>query len=82
MSPFFANKRYYPDLQVQTIRELLSQTAKTFIANLEEIHRELKRAIAEVQKHYQGPADTHRSTAPTFKIRDPVYVLAKFIQTT
>ena len=82
ISFFFANKRYHPDLQVRTTRELPSQTAKIFVANLEETHRELKWTIIEAQKRYQGPADARKSTAPTFKAGDPVYVLAKFIQTT
>jgi len=82
MSPFFANKGYHPDLQVWTTQELPSQTAETFIVNLEEMHRELKQTIVEAQKCYQGPADACRSTVPTFKAGDPVYVLAKFIQTT
>ena len=79
MSFFFTNKGYHLDLQVRTTWELPSQAAETFIVNLEEMHRELKWAIAEVQKWYQGPADARRSTVPIFKARDPVYVLAKFI---
>jgi len=42
MYPFFANKGYYPSIQVQTIWELISQSAKNFVANLEKTHTELK----------------------------------------
>jgi len=42
ISPFFANKGYHPNLQVWTVRELTSSVAETFVANLEEMHAELK----------------------------------------
>jgi len=82
MSPFFANKGYHPNLQVRTTRELSSQSAENFVANLESTHAELKQAIAEAQKCYQGPADARRTRAPAFQTGDMVYVLAKFIRTT
>ena len=82
MFSFFANKGYHPNLQVWAMRELSSQTAETFVTNLEETHKELRRAIAEAQRRYQGPADARRSIASTFQAGDAVYVLAKYIRTT
>jgi len=57
MSPFFANKGYHPNLQVQRVWELASQSTEGYVASLEEMHTELKQAIMEARKHYQGPAD-------------------------
>jgi len=79
---FFANKGYYPSLQVQTAHELSLQSAKKFIADLETTHMELKQAITKTQKCYQGPADAQQSTAPIFQAGNAVYVLVKFIKTT
>jgi len=45
---FFANKDYYPSLQVWTAHELSSQSAKKFVVDLEIMHMKLKWAIAKV----------------------------------
>jgi len=52
------------------------------VTNLEEIHIELKWAIVEAQRYYQGLVDTQRSTAPIFQAGNVVYILVKFIRTT
>src|SRR5215813_4462204 len=61
ISPFFANKGYHPNLQVQIERELVSENAKKFVADLDELHTELKLAISEAQKRYQISGDSRRS---------------------
>jgi len=48
MSLFFANKDYYPQLQVQPDQQFPSETAKSFIAKLGKVHTKLKQTIAEV----------------------------------
>jgi len=53
MSPFFANKGYYPSLQVQTTCKLVTDLVNT--------HTRLKQAIAEAQARYQDPADARCS---------------------
>jgi len=58
MLSFFTNKGYHPRIQVQMTRELMSESAKAFMVNLEGTHTKLKWALAESQKRYQGPADT------------------------
>jgi hypothetical protein len=82
ISPFFANKGYNPNLSVQVERELVSANARDYVADLDELHTELKRNIAEAQRRYQVSADSRRSAPPNIKIGDDVYVLAKFIRTT
>ena len=74
ISPFYANKGYHPNLSVQVERELVSESARTFVANLDELHAELKRTIAEAQKRYQVSADTRRSSPPDIKIGDQVFI--------
>jgi len=66
MSSFFANKGYYPSLQVQITREPVSIPAKKFVADLTDTHTRLKQAIVKVQARYQGPTDARCSKAPTF----------------
>ena len=82
ISPFFANKGYHPKLQVHIQRELVSESARTYVADLDELHTELKRVIGEAQKRYQVSADARRTPSPELKIGDQVYVLSKFINTT
>jgi len=82
ISPFFANKGYNPSLEVHIERELVSESAKEYVADLDELHSELKLSIAEAQKRYQVSADARRSAPPDIKIGDYVFVLAKFINTT
>jgi len=64
MSPFYANKGYYPRLQILTYPGLPSQPAAPFVADLEEVHTKLKLAIREVQERYQKSADAHRTPVP------------------
>jgi hypothetical protein len=82
ISPFFANKGYHPNLQVQIERELVSENAKKFVADLDGLHSELKLSIADAQKQYQVSADRRRKAPPDINIGDQVFVLAKFINTT
>ena len=56
--------------------------AEMFVADLEETHAELKQAIVEAQKRYQGLADARRTTAPTFQEGDVIFIPARFIRTT
>jgi len=82
MLPFFANKGYHPRIQVQVTQELLSQSAETFVTNLDRTYMQLKRALTKAQKHYQGLANAQRTTASIFQEGDIAYILAKFIRTT
>jgi len=82
ISPFFANKGYHPNITVHPERELSSARAKEFAVDLDELHQELRRKIAEAQKRYQGPADARRTPAPEFKVGDKVFVKAAHFRTT
>jgi hypothetical protein len=82
ISPFFVNKGYHPNLTVSSERDLISERAQEFVIDLDELHEELHRQIAEAQCRYQGPADAKRNPALDFKVGDRVFVNAKFLRTT
>ena len=82
ISPFFANKGYHPNLTVHPERDLASSRAKDLIVDLDELHQELKKTIAEAQLRYQGPADAKRAPAPDFVVGQQAFVKAKFFRTT
>jgi len=82
ISLFFANKGYHPRLQIQTNTEWVTESSKPYLVQLEAVHEELKKNIAEAQRRYQGSVDAKCSPAPNIQLGDLVFVLAKFIRTT
>ena len=82
ISPFFANKGYHPQLQIQTNTEWVTESSKPYLAQLEAVHKELKKNIAEAKRRYQGSVDVKCLPAPNIQLGDLVFVLAKFIHTT
>src|SRR6185369_5245653 len=82
VSPFYANKGYHPNLSIHPEYDLASTQARQFVVDLDELHQELKTAISEAQKRYQGPADARRTPPPPLRIGDQVFVKAKFFRTT
>src|SRR5258706_13917166 len=81
VSPFFANKGYHPSIAVELDIQVSSTGAQHFIADLDNLHAELKWSIAKAQEHYQKYADEHCSPVPLLKIGDRVYVKAKYFCT-
>lgn len=82
VTPFFANKGYHPNLTVSSELELVSSRARTFVTDIDELHRALRSNLAAAQKRYQGPADAKRKAPPDLRIGDEVFVKAQFIKTT
>ena len=78
ISPFFANKGYYPNLTIHPECDLASSCAKDLVINLDELHQELKTTISEAQRHYQGHADACRMPAPDFIVGQQAFIKAKF----
>ena len=81
ISPFYANKGYNPSLTVHPERDLTSARAREFAVDLDELHAELRKTIAEAQTRYQVQADKHRLLAPEYQPRDMVYVNSRNIRT-
>ena len=82
ISPFFTNKGYHLNISIHLERDLTSAHAREFTVDLDELHQELWKQISATQCHYQLLADAKRSPALDFKIRDKVYLNAKFLHTT
>ena len=82
VSPFFANKGYHLRLSTNPLTLSLSSEAQCYMADLDQLHSQLKVLIAEAQECYQKAVDRQRMPSPAFRIGDHVYVKAKFFCTT
>jgi hypothetical protein len=82
VSPFFTNKGYHPNISIHPERDLASQRAGDFVIDLDELHTTVREQILLAQKHYQGPADAHRTPPPPIQVGDQVYVKSEHIRTT
>jgi len=59
VSPFFANKRYHPNLMIYPEQDIASSHAHEFIVDLDELQGTLKEEIAKAQRQYQLSADSY-----------------------
>ena len=82
VSPFFANKGYYPNIMVYPECDLTSSRACDYAVDLDSLHQYLREETAHAQKCYQGPANTRCIPAPDFKVGNNVYIKAKYFQST
>ena len=82
VSPFFANKGYYPNITVHPEHNIASSRACDFAVDLNELQSTLKAEISAAQQRYQKSANAWCSPASDFKVGDKVFVKAKFFQTT
>ena len=80
--PFFANKRYYPNITVHPEYDIFSFQAYDFAIDLDELQSIFKAEISVAQQHYQKFADVWYSPAPDFKVGDKVFVKTQFFQIT
>jgi len=80
--PFFANKGYHPNLTVHPEHDLASMHARNFVTDLDELHQELRKHIADAQRCYQTPTDSRRQPAPNFPIGSQAFIKAQFFRTT
>ena len=76
VSPFFANKRYHPNITVHPKCDIASSWAHNFAINLDELQSTLKAEISITQQHYQKSANVQCSPTPDFKVGDKVFVMA------
>src|SRR3984893_3476271 len=82
ISPFFVNKGYHPNISVYPECKVTSVCAQELTVDLDKLHQELRTQIANVQRCYQGLADTCWAPALEFKVGAQVYVKAKYFCTT
>ena len=52
VSPFFANKGYYPNITVHPEHNIASSRARDFAVDLDELHNTLKAEISTAQQRY------------------------------
>ena len=76
VSPFFANKRYHPNITVHPECDITSSRTRDFTVDLDELQSTLKAEISVAQQHYQKSADARCSSAPDFKVGNKVFVKA------
>jgi len=58
VSPFFANKGYYPNLSVYPGQDIVSSCVHDFTIDLNELQGMLKEEITKAQQQYQPSADS------------------------
>jgi hypothetical protein len=82
VAPFFANKGYHLNISIHPECDLSSALTHDYAIDLNELHLFLQEEMSLVQKRYQGPADTHRIPALDFKVREQVFIKAKYFCST
>src|SRR5258708_20532951 len=73
ISPFFANKGYHPRLSTNLLALSSSSEAQHYVADLDQLHSQLKVSIAEPQEAYQKAADYQRMLPPPSSIHHHLY---------
>src|SRR5260221_8287645 len=82
ISPFFTNKGYHPRLLMNLLAPSSSSEAQRYMADLDQLHSQLKVSIPQAQECYQKAVDHQQMPSPAFMIGDHVYVKANFFCTT
>jgi len=82
VSPFFANKGYYPNLLVYPEQDIASSRACDFIINLDELQSILTKEIANAQRQYKPSADSRRQQPPDFQAGQAVFVKSQYFRMT
>src|SRR5258708_21702551 len=80
--PFFTNKGYHLRMTPNLLALSSSSEAQCYVADLDQLHAQLKTSIAEAQERYQKSADCKWMAPPLFNVGDPPYVKATFFRTT
>jgi hypothetical protein len=78
VSPFFVNKGYHPNLSIHPEHDISSSCAWDYAIDLDELHQFLHKEMSHAQEQYQGPVDARCKPALDLKIRDQVFVKAKY----
>ena len=68
VSPFFANKGYYPNITIHPEHNIASFQAHDFTIDFNELQSTLKAEIFIAQQYYQKSADIWYSPASDFKV--------------
>ena len=82
LSPFYANKGYHLNLFIHPERDVASIRAQDYAVDLNELHRQLRSHISDMQKQYSASANKCQTLPLDFKIGDKVFVKSDNIRTT
>ena len=74
ISPFFANKRYYPNITAYPECNIVFSWTHNFAIDLNKLQSTLKVKISVIQQHYQKSTNTQYSPASDFKVGNKVFV--------
>jgi len=82
ISPFYANKGYYPRMELQVKCDAQITEANSFVIDLRTVHNNLREAIEDTQHHYQKSVDKKWTPAPKIEVGNHIFLLTKFIKST
>ena len=80
VSPFYANYRRHPRMEIELRRAGKSELAKEFAECMKEIYKEASTALSKAHDDMTHYADQHRGSAPEYKIGDKVWLSMKGIK--
>ena len=78
VSPFFANKEYYPNITVYPERDIAFSQAHDFTIDLNKLQSTLKAEISVAQQRHQKSADVWWFSTSDFKVGNKVFVKTQF----
>ena len=80
--PILCEQGLPPETVDEPVAPSSSSEAQCYMADLDQLHSQLKVSIAEAQECYQKAVDCQWMPSPAFRIGDHVYVKVKFFHTT
>ena len=81
MTPFFANKGYHPRLSLNPPQPSINQKAQDLTQHMKDILEQLRANLLVFQEAQKFAANLHRTPAPSYQVRDQVWLDFKNIRT-
>ena len=81
MTPFFANKSFYPRLTLDLSQPTNDQEAQNLAQHMNDIIKQLRANLLMSQKAQRSAANLYRVLAPFYQVKDPVWLNSQNIQT-
>ena len=82
VSPFFANYGFHPRFNISIPANSVNPLVETRARTLHNVHHDISLELRIVGKQYKDQANRRRLAAPTFAVRDMVWLLRRHIATT
>ena len=81
LTPFFANKGYHPRLSLNPPQPSTNQEAQDLTQYMINILKQLRANLLVSQKAHRSAANLHRTPAPSYQIKNQVWLNSKNIRT-